>query len=42
MDWWLKNPDFTSTASPDRGGDLDELRRRLSELEAKATEAEAR
>lgn len=45
MDWWLRNPDFTSKAASDHGGEIgemDELKRRLSELEQKAAVAEAR
>ncbi len=42
MDWWLRNPDFTSKAASDDGGGLDELKRRLSDLEAKAAVPEAR
>jgi hypothetical protein len=41
MDWWLRNPDFSSKAVPDRGDDMHELERRLSELEQKAAEAVA-
>jgi hypothetical protein len=42
MDWWLRNPDFTSKAASDRGAEIDELKRRLSELEQNATTAEGR
>ncbi|HUU01253.1 MAG TPA: gas vesicle protein GvpJ [Myxococcota bacterium] len=44
MDWWLKNPDFTSKAAvSDHGGELDELKQRLSDLEQKtAVAVEAR
>ncbi|MBI5525152.1 MAG: gas vesicle protein [Deltaproteobacteria bacterium] len=42
IDWWMRNPDFSSKAVPDRAGELDELKRRLSELEQKAVPTEAR
>jgi hypothetical protein len=43
MDWWLRNPDFSSTAGPGRNAEIDELGRRLSELEQRtAAAAEAR
>lgn len=43
MDWWLRNPDFSSTAGPGRNTEIDELGRRLSELEQRtAAAAEAR
>ena len=43
MDWWLRNPDLSSQAAPARATEMDELKRRLSDLEQKATvAAEAR
>lgn len=44
MDWWLKNPDFTSKALvPEKESELeiDKLKRRLSDLEQKAAAIEA-
>jgi gas vesicle protein GvpA/GvpJ/GvpM family len=35
MDWWLRNPDFSSRAEPERAAEIDELRRRIVELEQK-------
>ena len=42
MDWWLRNPDFSSKAALAPGAEIEELRRRLSELEEKANVGEAR
>ncbi|MBI5481162.1 MAG: gas vesicle protein [Deltaproteobacteria bacterium] len=43
MDWWLRNPDFSSKAVADHGGEeLDEVKRRLAQLEQQAVVAEAR
>lgn len=43
MDWWLRNPDFCSKAVPEHATEVDELKRRLSELEQRtAVAAEAR
>lgn len=33
MDFWLRNPDFSSKAGPARDAELDELRQRIAELE---------
>jgi hypothetical protein len=39
MDWWLKNPDFTSKAVPESSkNEMDALMQRLSELEKKERE----
>ncbi|MDD5309171.1 MAG: gas vesicle protein [Deltaproteobacteria bacterium] len=35
MDWWLRNPDFSSKACPERVAEIDELRQRVSDLEQK-------
>jgi hypothetical protein len=41
MDWWLRNPDFSSKALPEeRDAEIDELRRRLTELEEKTPAAQ--
>ncbi|MBI4703927.1 MAG: gas vesicle protein [Deltaproteobacteria bacterium] len=46
IDWWLRNPDFTSRAERLEGGeaadDLAELRRRVAELEQRAAVAVAK
>jgi hypothetical protein len=44
MDWWLKNPDFSSQAVGDHGrsSELEGLKRRIAELEQKAVAVEAR
>ena len=34
MDWWLRNPDFSSKALSDERRELEALRRRVAELEA--------
>ncbi|HYU32469.1 MAG TPA: gas vesicle protein [Thermoanaerobaculia bacterium] len=36
MDWWLRNPDFSSKADQEQRVEIDELRRRVAELEVKA------
>lgn len=36
MDWWLRNPDFTSSAAKDQGAEIGELKRRIAELEQQA------
>lgn len=39
MDWWLRNPDFTSNGRQDASAEraeLDELKRRIAELEQRA------
>ncbi|MBI4577984.1 MAG: gas vesicle protein [Planctomycetes bacterium] len=33
MDWWLRNPDFTSDGGKDQGAEIGELRRRIAALE---------
>jgi hypothetical protein len=35
MDWWLRNPDFSSNSRSD-ASELDELKRRIAELEQRA------
>ena len=40
MDWWLKNPDFTSTATSTPSAELEALKERLSELERKQVTTE--
>jgi hypothetical protein len=43
MDWWLRNPDFSSKAAPERDADIDDLRQRIVELEERTSVvAEAR
>ena len=40
MDWWLRNPDFSSKAVAEHGGEeLDEVKRRLAQLEQQAVVA---
>ena len=41
MDWWLRNPDFSSKAVPEQSETLDALRQRVSDLEQKAAVAVA-
>lgn len=36
MDWWLRNPEFVSKAGEDPSSAIDDLKRRISELEEKA------
>jgi hypothetical protein len=39
MDWWQKNPDFTSKAVlPDSKNEMNDLMQRLSELEKRERE----
>lgn len=33
MDWWIKNPDFTSNGGNNASAEISELRRRIAELE---------
>jgi len=33
MDWWLRNPDFTSSGGKDQSAEITDLERRISELE---------
>jgi hypothetical protein len=35
MDWWLRNPDFSSHAIKDQSVEIDALKRRIAELEQK-------
>jgi len=44
MDWWLKNPDYTSKAitPQDQVLEFDKLKNRIAELEQKVVAAEAR
>jgi len=35
MDWWLTNPDFSSNGGKDQSAEIDDLKRRLAELEHK-------
>ena len=42
MDWWLRNPDFTSAGRADASAELDELKRRIAELEQRTAPAGAR
>jgi len=41
MDWWLRNPDFSSQAEKEQRGELDQLRQRVAELEQRAPVAAA-
>ncbi len=36
MDWWLRNPEFVSNAGQNPSSEIDELKRRISELEERA------
>lgn len=36
MDFWLRNPDFSSKALPARDAEIETLRQRIAELEAAA------
>ena len=36
MDWWIKNPDFTSNGGANPSSEISELRRRIAELEQRA------
>jgi gas vesicle protein GvpA/GvpJ/GvpM family len=40
MDWWIKNPDFSSHGK-EQSAELGELRRRIAELEQRAAPAPA-
>ncbi len=33
MDWWIRNPDFSSRAAGEQGKELEALRERVAELE---------
>lgn len=41
MDWWLRNPDFTSQGGNAASAELGELRRRIAELEQRSAAAPA-
>lgn len=41
MDWWLRNPDFSSKALSDERRELEALRKRVAELEAARPESPA-
>jgi hypothetical protein len=41
MDWWLRNPDFSSKAALEPAAELDELRQRVRDLEQKTAVAAA-
>ncbi|WP_224249729.1 gas vesicle protein [Hyalangium gracile] len=42
MDWWIRNPDFTSNAGPDRLAELAELKQRIAKLEQLPAPTEVR
>ncbi|HVE84051.1 MAG TPA: gas vesicle protein [Myxococcales bacterium] len=33
MDWWIRNPDFSSSGGKDQSAEIGELKRRIQELE---------
>jgi len=33
MDWWIKNPDFSSNSGKNQSAEVSELKRRIAELE---------
>jgi Gas vesicle protein len=41
IDWWLRNPDFTSNAK-DQSAEISALKQRLSQLEQRPAAVEAR
>lgn len=42
MDWWLRNPDFTSRAGQDQHREVEELKQRISRIEQRPAAPEAR
>jgi hypothetical protein len=42
MDWWLRNPDFSSKATQDGGAELEALKQRVARLEQQPIAPEGR